>query len=259
MTAPAGAGAGKRLRWYRPLAFGLTMLILIAAAAVAIASYGAFARAGMLGIDLDTYRAFAQRWLDTGSMYLPWQMAAPFDPQPLPHVPDRMPSMYPPTAVLLFAPFLVLPAVLWYAIPLGVIAYALWRWRPAPWAWPLLALVLVYPPTVPSVISGNTTPWIVAAICGGLVWGWPSLLVMLKPSLLPLAFIGIRRRSWWLAAGVGLAVSALFAPEWVSYIAVVRNEDTSLAYSLGGWPVYVAPFIGWLGRERVGGRRVSCR
>jgi hypothetical protein len=36
------------------------------------------------------------------------------------------------------------------------------------------------------------------------LWGWPALAVALKPTLLPFALIGARRRSWWLVAGLGL-------------------------------------------------------
>lgn len=247
-----GTLARRHTDWHRLarlVNFAATVLILLLAALQGWRSWQTFASAGLIGVDLETYRIFAQRWLDTGSMYLPAQFA-PFDPQPLPHIPERMPSMYPPTAVLLFAPFLILPDLVWYAIPLAVIGYALWRWRPATWTWPILALVLLYPPTVPNIISGNTTPWIIAAMCGGLIWGWPSLLILLKPSLLPLAFIGVRRRAWWLGAAALAAVSALFLGEWLAYISVVENAETSLAYSLGGLPLYAAPFVVYMSRQR---------
>ena len=55
-----------------------------------------------------------RNWVDTGEFYLPHQLAGPYQVQTLVDV------LYPPIALYLFVPFLVLPAVLWWAIPMSV-------------------------------------------------------------------------------------------------------------------------------------------
>ncbi|MGH9034606.1 MAG: hypothetical protein ACRD0O_02495 [Acidimicrobiia bacterium] len=77
------------------------------------------------GGDLGGYVAGARRFLDTGSPYLPEQVAGPWQLGPYSFV-------HPPAALALFVPFVVLPAVLWWAIPIAVTAWALWRLRPHP-------------------------------------------------------------------------------------------------------------------------------
>jgi hypothetical protein len=236
-----------RPRSLQPVWFAVAVVVVAVLAVFAAARWQAFASMGMVGVDYETHLAFAQRFLDTGSMYLPYQLAGPFDPQPLPHVPDAMPSMYPPHAVYLFAPFLVLPGVLWWAIPLGVIGYALVKWRPAPWTWPLLALLGLNVDAVSSVIAGNTTMWLVAFAAGGLLWGWPAVLVTLKPSLLPFALLGIRHRSWWLGGGVMTLLCLPLIGQWLAYVSVVQNAETSLAYSLGSVPAMLLPVVAYFG------------
>jgi hypothetical protein len=132
--------------WYRPAAFGSTALIVVASLAIGAAVYGAAARAGKLGIDLGVTRELAQRWLDTGSMYMPYQLAGSYPATGWPSL-DVIPGLYPPSAVFLFVPFLWVPAVLWWAIPFAILAATIYRWRPAPGAWPVMAAVLLFPAT----------------------------------------------------------------------------------------------------------------
>lgn len=235
-----------RVDWLRVVCVGLTGLIVLAAIPLAVARWQAFDALGFVGVDLTIYRGFAQRFLDTGSLYLPSQLAGPFDPQPwlAPH----LPSMYPPTAIYLFAPFLILPSILWWIVPLGIIGYVLWRWRPVVWSWPFLALLALNPDSLSGVISGNTTPWLVAFVAAGLRWSWPAVLVTLKPSLLPFALIGSRHRSWWFGMAVLGVVSLPLAAEWIAYGTVVWNAETTLLYSLGSVPPMFMPLVAWLGR-----------
>lgn len=241
-------------RWGRPTALGLTLAILLLGGWIAAYRWGAVERAGFVGVDLHMFLAYAQRWLDTGSMYLPSQLAGPFDPQLLIPV-AAAPSLYPPNAIYLFAPFLVLPAILWWAIPLGILGYALWRWRPAPWAWPILALIAALPDTFTTAMVGGSSMWIVAFVAGGLLWGWPAVLVILKPTFLPFALLGIRHRSWWIAA-IAMGVLALpLLDNWGEYVAVVRNAEmgssfTSAGFLLGSLPAMLLPFVAWAGRRR---------
>ena len=103
----------------------------------------------------------------------------------------------PPTALLLFIPFTVLPGFLWWAIPAAAVGSMLWRLRPGPIAWPFLVLCVAWPPTVVKVAAGNPVIWAVAALALGTVWRWPSVFVLLKPSLIPFALFG----SWTRAGG----------------------------------------------------------
>ena len=80
------------------------------------------------GLDYRWHVEAAQRLLDTGTPYLPFELAGPFA------IGDGA-ILYPPTAFLLFIPFIWLPAVLWWAIPIAVLAYGLWWHRPPLWAW----------------------------------------------------------------------------------------------------------------------------
>ena len=237
--------------WYRPTMLGLTLVILAFGLVVFVMRWRVFDAAGFLGLDYRTHLVFAERFLDTGSMYLPYQLAGPYDPQPLPHVPAVMPSMYPPHAIYLFAPFLVLPAILWWVIPVGLTAYVVATFRPAPWTWPVIAALVALPHIVAALIVGNTTMWLVAFVAAGLRWHWPAVLVTLKPSLAPFALIGLRHRSWWVAALALAIVSLPMLPSWFDYLAAVRNGGASPLYSIGSVPAMLIPVVAWLGRRRI--------
>lgn len=94
------------------------------------------------GEDFRFYRAVGQRWLDTGLIYAPHQLAGPYESIINGSV------LYPPPAALWFAAFSWLPAIGWWLIPLAVLAVQVRVQRPAPWTWPILALILVWPRTL---------------------------------------------------------------------------------------------------------------
>jgi hypothetical protein len=171
------------------------------------------------GMDYRYYASLGQTFVDTGTFYLPHQFA--------PHetgllgLSEPVDTLYPPNALLLFVPFAYLPSILWWAIPIAVTGYALYRLRPAPWAWAVMLTMLLWPRAIGAYLFGNTDIWMMAAIAGGLVWGWPALAVTMKPTLLPFALIGIRKRSWWLCAGLGLVFVVLTLPMWLDYVTVM--------------------------------------
>lgn len=88
------------------------------------------------------------------------------------------------------------------------------------------------------------------AVAAGLLWSWPSVFAALKPTVLPLALIGIRHRSWWIAAaGLGLA-SLLLLPLWPQYVTAIRNvTEVTLFYSTN-LVLILAPLAVWAGRRR---------
>lgn len=195
-----------------------------------------------VGYDQWYFGEITHRWLQTGQFYWPEQLAGPY------HVIIQRSNLYPPLALYLFVPFQFLPSILWYLIPSGTIAYAIWRLRPGTWAWAAMALILVWPYSLTCFAYGNTTMWTTALYAAGFLWGWPSPLLAFKPSALPFALAGIRRRSWWIALGV-VALSCLpLGGLWLDYIAAMRNADVSPTYALSALPLILLPLVAWLGR-----------
>ena len=201
-----------------------------------------------LGFDYQLYADAARRYLVDGSFYLPYQLAGPYQ------VVARE-ILYPPVILALLIPFTVLPAVLWWAIPLGITAAVLAWHRPSPWGWAAIGLLLVLPMPVPwalgTIVTGNPAMWAMAALAAGTVWGWPAVLVLLKPSLLPFGLVGIRTRRWWQAAGLLVVASITILPATVQYGAAILNaRGLSPLYSLNEVPLMLIPLVAWISRLR---------
>jgi hypothetical protein len=192
-----------------------------------------------IGGDYTIYMDAARRWLAGGSFFAPYQFAGPYE-LVAPAV------LYPPTILALLVPFTLLPAVLWWVIPIGLIAGIVVSWQPARWAWPLIVLCLLWGQTGAILVNGTPTLWIAAFVALGTRWPLASALVMLKPSVFPFALTGLRDRRWWL---VGIALAALslpLLPLWEQWIAVLRNgtgERASVLYSLADAPLLALPLI----------------
>ena len=197
----------------------------------------------ILGVDYRLYIDATSRWLAGGSFYPAYELAAPFA--------TDHDVLYPPNAILLFAPFTVLPAVLWWAIPLGIVAWVIVRLRPDPVAWPFLAICLAWPATALTIVVGNPVLWAVAALALALRHGWPAALIWLKPSLFPFALLGVWHRSWWLALGLLVAMSVPFGGLWEDWFRVVWNSRVGgVFHSIQQVPLLLLPLIAWLGRTR---------
>jgi hypothetical protein len=197
-----------------------------------------------IGVDYRFFVESAQKWLSGGSLYYPEQLTGPWT-----IVPD-LHFLYPPIAIYLFIPFVSLPPILWWAIPVGMIAYALWRLRPAWWTWPFLAFVLWYPRTESMFLFGSTTLWVLGLLSLGAVHSWAVPLILFKPSLAPFALFRANTRGWWLGlAVVGIASATVMTP-WLEYMQAMLNVTATGLFGLQEVPILLAPVMAWAGRTR---------
>ena len=201
-------------RWGRPAAVALTIALTVAGIVelrAALSDIGV----SIIGLDIGHYLDGTRRWLDTGTPYLPDEVRGPFQFAPLTF-------LHPPVALYLFLPFLFLPLVLWWAIPLGIVAWSIVSWRPAAWSWPILVGALVFSRFHIPLIVGNTDLWVWAGVAAGLRFGWPALVVACIP----------------------------FGSLWLDWLAVVRNSPAGLTYSVANLPWLAVPIVAWLARSK---------
>ena len=197
-----------------------------------------------IGIDYRIYTDAAARWLAGGSFYPTYQLAGPYD-----LVPPAV--LYPPTIMPLLLPFLVLPALLWWLIPISLTVVCLVRLRPAPWSWPLILGGLAFGQA--TLIHGTPTLWILAAVAVATQRGGAGALVLVKPSVAPFALIGIQSRSWWMVAAALTGMGLLMLPMWLDWLTVLRNATgphATLLYSLQDVPILAIPVWARLARRQ---------
>ena len=242
-------------RFGRPLALGLTLLVLATAPffwGIVVGIVNGDPRVWW-GVDLQIVLELGRRWLETGTMYLPYQLAGPYSIDATP-VLSTTPALYPPAAGPVFGLLNFIPGpvltVAWWLVPLGLIGYAFAQWRPAAWTWPILSACLVYPQSLMTLAVGGTSLWMAAFVAGGLLKGWPAALILLKPTLAPFALVGVRDRRWW-AVALAIGVLTLTGP-WQDYLRVAANASDSgngLLYSIKSLPLVALPLVAWLGRD----------
>ncbi len=196
------------------------------------------------GYDFRYYQGVGARWLADGTYYWPHQLAGPYD------FTINVDNLYPPTTLPLFVAAAIAPFLLWWVVPAAIIGSVLRSWRPGRWAVAAMLVVFCWPKTHLAWIYGSTDIWAAAAVAAGLRWGWPAAFVVLKPTLAPFALVGVRRRSWWVAAGALVLVSAALLPLWLDYVTAMRNLRLSPLYSLESIPLLLIPLIAWWARTR---------
>ena len=194
---------------------------------------------GYLAVDYKLYMGATSRWLAGGGYFEAHQLVGTYAISP-------GDILYPPVALWLFVPFTMLPALLWWAIPVTATAWAMVRLRPAVIVWPLLALCLVFPPTIIKIAAGNPVIWVEAALAVGVVTVGPAVFVLVKPSLAPFALWGARHRRWWAYLVLVACVSLPFAGQWA--------DSVDSSHKLSGWwfallrsvgPIVVILLIAW--------------
>jgi hypothetical protein len=219
---------------------------IIVAAYIALEFWGGLDdhRHGSLS-DYTIYTTAASHWLATGRFYdfAVWGQNAD-------GVPHYWPVLYPPPILLLMVPFTVLPAPLWWIIPIGVTTWAIRKMQPAQWTWPLLMLAFCYPRTGSAIWYGNPTMWIVMFVALGCLYRWPGPLVLLKPTLAPYALVGINSRAWWVVLAGFVAVSAIFGGLWFDYFDTISRNHIPLNYSMPDMVTTALPLIAAAGRDR---------
>jgi hypothetical protein len=225
----------------RALAVALSVCLLAYALLQLVVVYnGALAR-GEVGWDANLYLSFPAHWIETGSMYYPIQMEGRYPAA-------GVVNLYPPIAMYLFAPMSVLPRVLWWAIPLGIIGWHLYRSRPAWWTWPILAGLAASVPVSAVLVYGNTEMWTTAALAVACRWAPAALFLAIKPTVFPLALLFARDRRWWLAAGVVGLLALPFGALWLDWLTAMTNlESRGLLYSLNALPTLAIPLVAYFG------------
>ena len=160
--------------------------------------------------------------------------------------------LYPPTVLYLFIPFLVLPYQLWWGLAVGLLGFVVWSWRPALWAVALILVCLAFPNQPVLYFRGAPVIVFAALVAAALRWKWPGALILLKPSILPFALIGIRTRGWWITAGILLVLTLPLIPlipDWLRAVTDARGPEGWL-YSVKDLPLLMIPVVAYLGRTR---------
>jgi hypothetical protein len=226
---------------------GRTMFVLalgILALTVALTAYRMLTfPPGVIGIDLDTYMDAARSWLRGDAFYLSRQLNGPYQI-------ESGDVLYPPVTLWLFVPFVYLPAVLWWLIPIGLTVSVLASWRPHPAGLLVAALLLAVPYSRETIWWGNPIMWSVAAVAWGFELGWPGPFALLKPSLFPFALAGINRRGWWAGLVVLIAIAIPFGAMWLDWVRVVIDSGGGPAYSRAYIPIMLIPVVVWVSRAR---------
>jgi hypothetical protein len=236
-AAPAGWAGAARLGAALVLVAGLSMCAVAFVAAPA--SY--------VGWDREVLVENVGRWLSTGTPYPAHQLAGPFTAGDPADVVWVRTMLYPPPAVLLFLPFAFVPAVLWWVVPLGIVAWSVYSYRPRPWAVALIGLALLYPGTWTLLVWGNATMIFAALLALGLRWPAFAPWVLCKPTLAPFALPGIHRRQWWVGLAVLGAVSLAMLPLWPEWWTSTQNlTNDRLTYSLYQLPMMCVPLVAYL-------------
>jgi hypothetical protein len=193
--------------------------------------------------DLVHYLLATHRWLESGSPYVASEVAGRFDY-------GGLTFLHPPIALPFFALFLVVPIQLFWIVPLSAFAWLVITERPAAWTWPLIGSALLVYPVGQAIWAGNTDMWAWALFAAGIRWGWPLALLVIKPSLAIVGFVGIRDRRTRHAALLMALLCVPFGSLWFDWIHVLVNSPGSLLYSAHNAWMFAIPLVARIGSRR---------
>jgi hypothetical protein len=237
----------RRVLLYRRV-IGYVVAAVFAASLVSMLIQGASIPNAAWRNDFNTYLERTSSWLAGDGFYYPWQISGPYQ------ITDGV-AMYPPVTLLLFAPFTVVPHILWWVIPAAITTAGLWRMRPSPWGWALLAVV-AYLRLLTPIAAGNPVIWSLAFLTAGFTWPVLMPWATLRPSVVPWVLPFARRRAWWIGLGLMVVASVPFGTMWIDYVAVLRNAQTTETlgplYAVGEWPMMLALWVAYLTRSSRG-------
>jgi hypothetical protein len=244
MTGPIA----ERIAGRSPVRDGLALSVVAFVAASYVAGF-VLGETGQVGRDLAVCQREVQAWLGGAPMYPGFEVQGPFQLSAFGLI------LYPPITTALFAPTLLLPLPLWWLIPAAIVGTIVYRLRPGSWWLLALGLCLAYPTSVNLVVAGNPDMWIAAALAVAVYWRPAAAFVLLKPSVFPLALIGLRSRGWWVVVGIFAVVSLLLLPQTLDWLAVLRNGQGGLRaggllYSMQDLPLLAVPLVAWAGSAR---------
>lgn len=248
----AGSSSSVHSRRLRLIAVGITGVFaaLLLRDLYLVTQWPADQLAIAIGGDYRAHMAVGQRVLAGG----PYYNLDQFEPYPI----RGGDVLYPPLTLYLLIPISVLPeplrAMAWWAIPLSLMVWSVVRHRPAWWAWPLIACCCWWWRTPSQILHGNLVMWAGAAVALGTVFRWPAAFALVKPSVFPFAFVGVRSCGWWLTI-VAMAILSLPVLQWtLQYPTVIANlRGLSPTYSLPEYPFLAIPVIAMLASTRVAG------
>ena len=221
----------------------VTGTLLLWAAGSLYSAYLGAAYRGEIGYDYTNVMQGTRHWLETGRLYWPHQLAGSYSN-------SGLVMLYPPIALYLFVPFNVLPTGRWGGIPIGIVLWHLVACRPRWWSWPIIAACAGTIPPASVIVYGNTDMWTAAVVALACRWPGSAAALVLKPSLLPLGMLWVRRRSFWVGCAFLAVLSIPLGGLWLDWIRAMRNFDVHPFYS---WPVVLIvaiPLVAWLARTR---------
>jgi len=226
---------------------GLAGLVVLRAASYALQLDDVVALLGRS--DHWVFMEAAHRLRGDGPLYRDFQLVGEYSVRQ--YTATTMGDLYPPTTYLLIVAMSFLPDVLWWAIPLSVVAAVVWYWRPSLAGWAGILACFAPPWAWDGILSGGLFMWVAAFVALGT--RWPVFLagVLVKPNLFPFALFGVRSLSWWVAVLAGTLVALLMLPLWFEYVKVITNlKDAGYLYSIHNIPLVLVPLIAWASRQR---------
>ena len=133
-------------------------------------------------------------------------------------------------------------------MPAAAVGWCLFQLRPSRLAWLWVRVCLAWPTTPLKILTGNPVIWAMAAMALGVLYAWPSVLVLIKPSLFPFALFGIREKRWWLAL-IAFAIACVpFGSLWIDWIhSILNSQGGGIGYSILEAPMLALPIAAWLG------------